>query len=50
MRWRGEELTDLPPEPGWLLAVAVTGTTLALLVSRLRFRSRDIQHGNINRR
>lgn len=37
--WRGEGLMDLLPELGWLLAVAVVGTTLALLVSRLRLRS-----------
>lgn len=37
--WRGEDLMDLLPELGWLLAVAIVGTTLALLVSRLRLRS-----------
>ena len=37
--WRGENLTDLLPELGWLLAVAIVGTALALLVSRLRLRS-----------
>lgn len=37
--WRGEELMDLLPELGWLLAVAIAGTMLALLVSRLRLRS-----------
>ena len=37
--WRGEDLMDLLPELGWLLAVAVVCTTLALLVSRLRLRS-----------
>ena len=37
--WRGEGLMDLLPELGWLLAVAIVGTTLALLVSRLRLRS-----------
>ncbi|UJW84628.1 ABC transporter permease [Devosia sp. SL43] len=36
--WRGEDLMDLLPELGWLLAMAVVGTTLALLVSRLRLR------------
>ena len=37
--WRGEDLMDLLPELGWLLAVAIVGTTLALLVSRFRLRS-----------
>ena len=37
--WRGENLIDLLPELGWLLAVAIVGTTLALAVSRLRLRS-----------
>ena len=37
--WRGESLMDLLPELGWLLAVAIMGTTLALLVSRSRLRS-----------
>ncbi len=37
--WRGEDLMDLLPELGSLLAVAIVGTTLALLVSRLRLRS-----------
>ena len=37
--WRGEGLMDLAPELGWLVAVAVVGTALALLVSRLRLRS-----------
>lgn len=34
--WRGEDLMYLLPEPGWLLAVAIVGTALALLVSRSR--------------
>ena len=37
--WRGENLIDLLPELGWLLAVAIVGTTLALAVSRVRLRS-----------
>ena len=37
--WRGEGLMDLAPELGWLVAVAVVGTALALVVSRLRLRS-----------
>ncbi|MES3022030.1 MAG: ABC transporter permease [Pseudomonadota bacterium] len=37
--WRGEDLTDLLPELGSLLAMAIVGTTLALMVSRLRLRS-----------
>ncbi|MGJ9419113.1 hypothetical protein ACHAC9_15315 [Massilia sp. CMS3.1] len=37
--WRGEDLMDLLPELGWLLDVAIVGTTLALLVSRLTLRS-----------
>lgn len=37
--WRGEDLMDLLPNLGWLLATAIVGTTLALLVSRLRLRS-----------
>jgi ABC-2 type transport system permease protein len=37
--WRGEDLMDLLPELGSLLAVAIVGTTLALVVSRFRLRS-----------
>lgn len=37
--WRGEGLKDLLPQLGWLLAMAVAGTALALLVSRSRLRS-----------
>jgi len=37
--WRGENLMDLLPELGWLMAVAIVGTTLALQLSRLRLRS-----------
>lgn len=33
---RGEDLMDLLPELGWLLEVAIVGTTLALLVPGLR--------------
>jgi ABC-2 type transport system permease protein len=36
--WRGETLVDLLPELGCLLAMGVLGTTLALIVSRLRLR------------
>jgi ABC-2 type transport system permease protein len=36
--WRGEDLRDLLPELLWLLAMAIVGTTLALLVSRIRLR------------
>lgn len=36
--WRGEAVTDLLPELGWLLAMAVIGTTLAVFVSRMRLR------------
>lgn len=36
--WRGEDLRDVLPELGWLLAMAIVGTALALLVSRLRLR------------
>lgn len=37
--WRREDLINLLPQPGWLLAVTIVGTALALLVSRLRLRS-----------
>ncbi len=37
--WRGEGLMDLLPKLGSLMAVAIFGTTLAMLVSRLRLRS-----------
>ncbi len=37
--WRGEGLMDLLPQLGWLVAMAIVGTTLALLVSRSRLRS-----------
>lgn len=36
--WRGESLTDLLPELGWLLGMALVGTALALIVSRVRLR------------
>lgn len=48
--WRGEDLRDLLPELGCLLAVASMGTTLAVLVSSLRPGPRDIQHGDIDDR
>ena len=37
--WRREGLMDLLPELGSLVAVAIAGTALALLVSRVRLRS-----------
>lgn len=36
--WRGEDLTDLLPELGWLWLTALATTGLAVIVSRIRLR------------